>query len=445
MAAAALSVGIAVCGVVGVGYLVVRHELQGQLDRQLSGQADRVGRLRGVLPPQFRRFGDQNGYVQLVPATGEPRAPADQVALPVTGTDRAIAAGRSGPAYRNLDLAGSAVRMLTAPVAPGIAVQVALPRGAVDDQLRRLAVAFAGLGVAGLAVAVGLAALVSRPVLAPVGELTDAAERIATTRDLTHRIGGDRRDELGRLAASFDSMLSALEQSVGAQRQLVADASHELRTPLASLRTNVEVLHRLEELPPRSREQVLTAIVGQLEELTGLVGDVVELARGEEPPRRLEEVPFDRIVAAAVARAGRHWPAVRFDLRTEPVVVRAEAARLDRAVANLLDNAAKFTDGNGNGAGAASPAVDVRLTAAGVLTVRDHGPGIPADALPHAFDRFYRADQARGLPGSGLGLAIVRQVADSHHGHVTVSNAPAGGVLATLTLPALPGVPEQLS
>jgi two-component system sensor histidine kinase MprB len=453
VAAAALSVGIAVCGVVGVGYLVVRHELQGQLDRQLSGQADRIGRLRGVLPSQFRRFGDPAGYTQLVPVTGEPRTPAGQVALPVSGTDRAVAAGQGGPVYRDLAVDGNAVRMLTAPAAPGVAVQVALPREAVDDQLRRLAVAFGGLAAIGLAAAVGLAWLVSRPVLAPVGELTDTAERIAATRDLTHRIGGHRRDELGRLAASFDSMLSALEQSVGAQRQLVADASHELRTPLASLRTNVEVLHRLDELPPHAREQVLTAIVGQLEELTGLVGDVVELARGEEPPRRLQEVPFDKIVTAAVARAGRHWPAVRFDVRTEPVVVRAEAARLDRAVANLLDNAAKFANGaralddpsaagssaaGSSAAGRDAAAVEVRLTAAGVLTVRDHGPGIPADALPHVFDRFYRADQARGLPGSGLGLAIVRQVADSHGGTVAVANAAAGGAVATLILPALP-------
>jgi len=297
------------------------------------------------------------------------------------------------------------------------------------------------LGAAGLAAAVGLAALVSRPVLAPVGELTEAAERIAATRDLALRIADDRRDELGRLAASFNSMLSALESSARAQRQLVADASHELRTPLASLRTNVEVLHRLDELPPASRDQVLTGIVGQLEELTALVGDLVELARGEERPRRLIEVPFDRIVTAAVTRAARHWPATRFDARTAPVLVCGEPARLDRAVANLLDNAAKFA-GSSNGA---PRAVEVRLTAGGVLTVRDHGPGIPADALPHVFDRFYRADQARGLPGSGLGLAIVKQVADSHGGRVEVANAAGGGTLASLQLPPLAAdIPENL-
>jgi two-component system, OmpR family, sensor histidine kinase MprB len=431
VAAAALAVGIAVCGVAGVGYLLVRHELQGQLDRQLRGQAERIIRLQGVLVPPLRRFGDPNGYTQLVPAAGAPRVPVGQVGLPVTGADRAVAGGRQGPRYRDIQVAGAQVRMLTAPLSPGLAVQIALPREALDGQLRRLAVAFAALAGLGLAAAVGLAALVSRRALAPVGQLTDAAERIAATRDLTHRIGGGRRDELGRLAASFDSMLSALEQSAGAQRQLVADASHELRTPLASMRTNVELLDRLEELPPAARAQVLAAIVSELEELTGLVGDLVELARGEAQPRRLEEVPFDRIVVAAVARAARHWPAARFDVQAEPVAVCAEPARLDRAVANLLDNAAKFADGT-------APRVEVRLTAAGVLTVRDHGPGVPAAAIPHVFDRFYRADQARALPGSGLGLAIVRQVAGSHGGSVTLANAESGGAVATLTLPALP-------
>ena len=373
VAAAALSVGIVLLGVVGLGYLVVRHELQGQLDRQLHAQADRLGRVWSIAapaelpPPLFRRFGELNGYTQFLPATGAPLTPPGQAPLPVNEMDRAVAAGAHPAVIEDVPVAGAAVRMLTQPIDGG-AVQVALPRGAVDDQLRRLAVAFGVLGAAGLAAAVGLAALVSRPVLAPVGELTEAAERIAATRDLALRIADDRRDELGRLAASFNSMLSALENSARAQHQLVADASHELRTPLASLRTNVEVLHRLDELPDASRDQVLTGIVGQLEELTALVGDLVELARGEERPRRLIEVPFDRIVTAAVARAARHWPATRFDASTEPVLVCGEPARLDRAVANLLDNAAKFAGSNG-----APGTVQVRLTAGGVLTVRDHG------------------------------------------------------------------------
>jgi two-component system sensor histidine kinase MprB len=455
VAVAALTVAVAVSGVMVVAYVIVRHELIGQLDRQLRSQADRLGTLHalgvrdgdltlnrggpGGIGSLRLRFGDQRGYGQYLPPTGPPEVPADQGTLPVTATDRAIASGKGAARFRDTDVGGNPIRLLTAPASGGGAMQVALPRGAVDDQLRRLTLAFAGLGAAGLAVAIGLGWTVSRRVLAPVGQLTEAAERIAATRDLTHRIGADRRDEIGRLANSFDSMLSALQQSVTAQRQLVADASHELRTPLASLRTNVEVLHRVAELPEHAREQVLTAIVEQLGELTTLVGDVVELARGDEPVGRLTEVAFDRIVGAAVDRAARHWPRIGFAAELALVTVRADAARLDRAVTNLLDNAAKFA-GTRIPAGTGSPpeVVEVSLAADGTLTVRDHGPGIPEEALPHVFDRFYRADQARALPGSGLGLAIVAQVAASHHGRAEIVNAEGGGVAATLWLPPIP-------
>jgi two-component system, OmpR family, sensor histidine kinase MprB len=427
-----------------VAYVIVRRELVGQLDRQLSTQANRFATARAFLggPPPGAgrlnglRFGDQRGYSQFLPATGPPVVPTDQVTLPVTAADRSVASGQSGALLRDGTVGGTRIRIRTVAVTGG-AIQVALPRTAVDDQLRRLTLAFGGLGGAGLAVAIGLGWVVSRRVLAPVGQLTEAAERIAATRDLTHRIGADRGDEIGRLAASFDSMLSALQHSVSAQRQLVADASHELRTPLASLRTNVEVLHRVAELPDHTRDQVLTAIVDQLGELTTLVGDVVELARGDEPVGRLAEVSYDRIVGAATDRAARHWPAIHFDLALEPVTVSADAARLDRAVTNLLDNAAKFAAARVP-APSGAETVAVRLATDGTLTVRDHGPGIPAEALPHVFDRFYRADQARALPGSGLGLAIVAQVADSHHGRVTIENADGGGVLATLWLPPIP-------
>ncbi|HSV67988.1 MAG TPA: HAMP domain-containing sensor histidine kinase [Mycobacteriales bacterium] len=444
--AAAVAVAFAVSGVVAVGYLVVRHELLGQVDRQLTAQADRARRLADLLPPARQvpplrpRFGDPGAYLQVTSTSGPVGQPSDQtVTLPVTDADRAVAAGRLDRVIRNATVADVPVRMVTVagPAGSGTAIQVALPIDGVTAQLNRLTVAFVALGVAGLAAAVVLARLVARPALAPVSELTETAERIAATRDLTHRIAVTRHDELGRLAASFNSMLQALEESVGAQRQLVADASHELRTPLASLRTNVEILHRVDELDPATREQVLTAIVGQVEELTGLIGDVVELARGEEPAQQWAQVRFDPIVRHAAARAGRHWPGIAFDVRTEPVLVLAVPGRLDRAVANLLDNAAKF----GAGVPGESPPgrVAVTLAADGRLTIRDHGPGIPAEALPHVFDRFFRADQARGLPGSGLGLAIVAQVAASHGGRVAIRNDPDGGAVAELTIPPLDG------
>jgi two-component system, OmpR family, sensor histidine kinase MprB len=435
VAAAMLAAVISVSGVIGVAYVAVRHELRGQLDSQLRResvllrQRAAVGGRDPLLEAQLRTaFGEVGGYLQVVGVGGDAATPRGQVvALPFGPADVQVAARTRAEVWRDTRVDGRHVRMLTTPLLPTLALQVAIPANTVDAQLRRLATAFALVAAAGLAAAAALVWGASRRALAPVAGLTDAAERIAATRDLTLRIDASRQDELGRLAASFNTMLGALEQSVGAQRQLVADASHELRTPLASLRTNVEVLQRLDELPEDVRAEVLTAIVGQTEELTALVSDVVELARGDEPREALEDVAFDEVVARAVDRARRHWPNAEFTLATEPVTVRGVTRRLDRAVANLIDNAAKFS-----GPGAR---VEVAVTKDGRLTVRDHGPGVPGDALAHVFDRFYRAEEARALPGSGLGLAIVKQFAESHGGRVSLTNAEDGGTVAELVLP----------
>jgi two-component system sensor histidine kinase MprB len=430
VAVAMLAVVVAVSGVVGVAFLTVRRELRAPLETQLRRQTLNLQRqaaigLRDPFGVQLQtRVGEIGGYAQVVDAQG---TTASTAALPVGPADRAVASSGRGEVLRDVSVDGARFRMLTSPLVSGYAVQVALPEATVQRQLRRLAAAFALLAATGLALAAALAWAVSRTALAPVKGLTDAAGQIAATRDLTLRIDESRRDELGRLAASFNTMLAALEQSVGAQRRLVADASHELRTPLTSLRTNVEVLRRVDELPAGVREEVITGIVGQVEELTSLVSDVVELARGEEPEEALEEVAFDDVVQNAVDRARRHWPAAELVVATEPVRVRGVARRIERAVTNLLDNAAKFS-----GPGAR---IDVRLAADGRLTVRDHGPGIPQEALPHVFGRFYRADEARALPGSGLGLAIVKQAAEAQGGSVSVANAPGGGTVAELRLP----------
>jgi signal transduction histidine kinase len=209
------------------------------------------------------------------------------------------------------------------------------------------------------------------------------------------------------------------------------DASHELRTPLASLRTIVEILGDLVRLSPAQRQATLAGIVSQLEELTGLVADVVELARGEAPANLYDDLAFDDLVERAVERARRHWPAVTFHSAVEPVQVRGVASRLDRAVANMLDNAGKFSPPGAY--------VDVQLASDGTLSVADRGPGVPDQSLPFVFDRFYRADEARALPGSGLGLAIVKQVVEEHGGTISLVNRPGGGAMATMTIPTLVG------
>jgi two-component system sensor histidine kinase MprB len=218
-----------------------------------------------------------------------------------------------------------------------------------------------------------------------------------------------------------------LDQSARVQRRLVADASHELRTPVTSLRTNIEVLERADELPVGERARLITDVVEQLEELSSLINDLIELAREDEHVDAREDVRLDMLVAEAIERARLHAPAASFAAQLEPTLVSGVPGRLDRAVNNLLDNAVKF-------AGTDKP-IEVRLHD-GELEVRDHGPGIDAADLPHVFDRFFRGDRSRALPGSGLGLAIVRQVAELHAGSVSADLAPGGGTVVRLRVPA---------
>jgi two-component system sensor histidine kinase MprB len=309
----------------------------------------------------------------------------------------------------------------------GRAIQVARSLDDVDDTLSDLALILALVSAAGIGLAGGLGYLVSRAAVAPVERLRRAAEQVATTHDLSRRIDAAGTDELAALARSFNLMLNALESSLDAQRQLVADASHELRTPLASLRTNIEVLSRSERISEGDRRALLVDVIDQLEELTELVGDLVELARDAEHEQEPAElVRLDLIVADAIERRRLTAGGVEFGLDSVPSTVLAVERRLERAVANLLDNAVKWSPPGGR--------VEVRV-AAGELSVRDHGAGLAPEDLPHIFDRFYRSVAARGLPGSGLGLAIVRQVAETQGGSVSVANADGGGAIFVLSLP----------
>jgi two-component system, OmpR family, sensor histidine kinase MprB len=274
----------------------------------------------------------------------------------------------------------------------------------------------------------------------PLKRLTRATEHVAQTQDLSGRIAPTGEDEIGRLAKSFNSMLDALEHSMGAldasvhaQRQLVADASHELRTPVTSMRTNIEILQQAHDMAPGERERMLGDVVEQIEELTLLMNDLIDLARGEEPHLDAEDVRLDLVATQIVERARRRSPSTTFLVDLEPRMVVGVPARLERAIGNLVDNAVKYSP--------PGEPVEINLHHC-ELTVRDHGPGISAEDLPHVFDRFYRGAEARGRPGSGLGLAIVRQVADQHDGSVAAEPAPGGGTLMRLRMPAVavPGV-----
>src|SRR5205085_8312322 len=258
--------------------------------------------------------------------------------------------------------------------------------------------------------------------LEPVRRMTGATEKVAETGDLSERIETHGADELSRLGASFNAMLAALEDSTRKQRQLVADASHELRTPLTSLRTNIEVLAGERTLPPGERERLLHDVIEQLGEMTTLIAGLIELARAEEQPDEPEDVRLDLVAADAVERARRNQPGVEFETDLHESLVHGVPSTIERAVANLLDNAAEWSPPGGP--------VEVGVRG-GTVTVRDHGPGIEPEDLPYVFDRFYRARSARGLPGSGLGLAIVRQVAEAHGGEVVAERAHGGGTQMT--------------
>jgi two-component system sensor histidine kinase MprB len=279
-----------------------------------------------------------------------------------------------------------------------------------------------------------LGRLAARRVLVPLAEVAGAVERIGLTDEgLRMRLEPRADDEVGQLAQRFNEMLGrlehsrdALDDSVRAQRQLIADASHELRTPITSLRTNVELLMAEAELPPEDRRRLLADVVEQTEELTALVGDLIELGRGDLPAESVEDVRLDHVVEESIARARRNTPSILIHDELHPVIVRGVPERLGRAVNNLLDNAARYCP--------PGTPVEVAVDAAGVR-VRDHGPGIAAEDLPYIFDRFFRGAAARGRQGSGLGLAIVRQVAQQHGGSVSVENAPGGGALFRVRLP----------
>jgi two-component system sensor histidine kinase MprB len=392
-----------------------------------------------VLPAP--RLGGATGFVQLFQSNGQVlRSEGKGSLLPVTAATRAVAAGRRKAFFSNATVGGTHVRILTER-APEVGVwQVALPLTDEDSTLSHLKLVLALVCLGGIALAAALGLFVSRAALVPVRRLTGAAERVARTQDLGHRIQAGEEDELGRLAGSFNTMLAALERSRLAQRQLVSDASHELRTPLTSVQANLDALAMGDELPARERARILTAAQAQLRELTVLVGDLVDLSKTEVQEVEVEDVRLDLAAAGAIERARLHAPECRFLLDAEPCLVRAAPARLERAIANLLDNACKWNPPTGR----AGDPIEVRVRS-GVLEVRDHGPGIAAEDLPRVFDRFYRSPVARGRPGSGLGLAIVRQMAEGHGGTVHAANDPDGGARLMLELPALEMTDAELA
>ncbi len=440
----AVAAGFAVAVVSLAAYFTMRMELYRQLDSSLKSRAQTAAELQ--LDPQS--FIDQptlflltaENKVFFVTADGRVYYSArdrDLAQSLGSGPEIAVAAGNSATALRTLRVDGVDYRIATAPSGPGRALVLARSMTDVTTTLDHLRVVTFSVGIAGIVFAAVAGLIVARAGLRPVERLTEATEHVAQTGDLTP-IDLDSRDEIGRLARSFNAMLAALDLSRTRQRQLVADAGHELRTPLTSLRTNLDLLAQSDAagangLSPADRASLLVDVRAQVEELSGLVSDLVELARDDAPSTELEEVEFAAIVERAIERVRRRASGLRFDARLSSWMVLGDSNALERAVTNLLDNAAKWSPPGG--------CVRVELHG-GRLSVADDGPGIAEADLPHVFDRFYRSTDARSMPGSGLGLAIVRQVATRHAGTVSAGRAGSGGALMAFQLPGRPA-PES--
>jgi two-component system sensor histidine kinase MprB len=434
---AALTVAPVIVVACVVTYFVVRSVEYGQIDQSLRLQARNTALRPHIgLNPSFEisvpqvGYGGPSGYYQVLDADGNvvARYPTEETRpLPVNDDDRGVAAGSLPETAHDATAPGGVhVRILTRRVGDSeLTLMAAQPLTDIDKNLDYLRLALLLVSAGGIALSALLGRVIAQAALRPIHRLRQAVDHVTETGDMSQRVPHEGEDELGRLGTHFNSMLGALDRALRTQRQLVADASHELRTPLASLRTNIEVLQRSPDLHGAERDRMLKDVVSQVEQLTRLIQDLIDLARGDQAPEEQEEVRLDWIVAAAVERAATNWPAVTFDARLVESVVVGQSNRLDRAVSNLLDNAGKWSP--------PGSLVEVRVTDHEV-SVRDHGPGIDRADLPYVFDRFWRAPAARAMPGSGLGLSIVRQVAESHGGTVTAELPAGGGTLMRLKL-----------
>jgi two-component system, OmpR family, sensor histidine kinase MprB len=433
---ATMAVGISVALVAVAAYFTVRHQLQSTLDDSLYRRATEAASSPALseltandVPPWMVGAADVKiGFITSDGRIVEAADPSGQP-IPVGKPELAVARGEDSYSCRTIHSEGGDYRVATVPASDdGVALMLAQSLANNQHTLDKLGFVMFAFGALGVIAAALAGWAVARNGLRPVRRLTEAAEDIARTEQLDP-IEVEGNDEIARLATAFNAMLAALSASRDRQRQLVADAGHELRTPLTSLRTNLDLLTQADArggLSPESRAELMDDVRFQIEELTTLIGDLTELARDEPTPVTLEPVDLAEVVDRAVERVRRRASSLHYDVRTEPWWVTGEAAALERAATNLLDNAAKWSPPLG--------VVTVRLVDGG-LTVADQGQGIAEADLPHVFDRFYRSQESRTMPGSGLGLSIVRQIVERHGGDVRAGRSADGGAELRITLP----------
>ncbi len=433
-----MAVGLAVALVALAVFLTVRMQMQASLDESLLNRTKKAAAnapaLSELIANQIPAFATGAADVRIIYVSKDRQAFSldETTDIQLGQPEYDVATGARKESIRTIRVGGEHYRVAAAPINDRYALVLVQSLDSQETVLKRLGAVMLLFGLAGVVGAAAAGWGVARNGLRPVRRLTEAVEEIARTEDLAPLpVEGD--DEIARLATAFNGMLAAVAASRDRQRRLVADAGHELRTPLTSLRTNLDLLTQADEtggLPPEQKAELLADVRAQLEELSTLVGDLVELARDEPPAANVVE-SFDlaEVVDRAAARVRLRAPRSEFDVATLPWWVVGESGAVERAVTNLLDNAAKW--------GPADGTITVRL-ANGMLTVDDQGPGIDPADLPHVFERFYRSRESRSMPGSGLGLAIVHQIVERHSGAVTAGDAPGGGTRMSMWLPGNP-------
>lgn len=422
----AAAVAVSAIAAAAVMYVMVQGQLLKAFDDTLTDTANSAQVLGPRSDPRFPSrsgtlllSGRPDIFAQIVDGSGAVVS-ADGEPAPglVSSEVREVASGQRTSAFADVTSENTHWRIYAVPLGPGRALELARPLTEIDAALASTRLALIGLALAAAVLAAALAAIVARAALRPVAKLTATVEDVTRTRDLSRRVAAKGGDELSRLGTSFDAMLGQLETSLRSQRQLVADASHELRTPLTSLRTNLELLERGQPEDPVERQQILGDLVRQMERMTLLVHDLLEVAREEDSPMPFEKLQLDEVVHEVVDDVSFRYPKVHFNVTSVPSSINGVKVRVARAITNLLDNAAKYSP----------PGATVDVTVAnGEVSVRDHGPGVSPEDASRVFDRFWRSNDARQLPGSGLGLSIVKDVAESHGGSVTLERPIDGG------------------
>ena len=422
-----LLAAVATTAVGAWSYMSTREELQNAIDRSLSAAshtsyAEDAARAAAGLPGARPGVFDQI-FVQAIDGTGT-FARFVQLPIPVTDADTNVARTRRGQARHNVTIDGQPYRVLTFPSATGGAIMLARSLSETNNSLNAILRHTLWAVLIAVVASAIVGWLIGRQLTRRLERLTDAASLVATTGRLDVEVPTEGTDEAAQLGTAFNGMLGALARSRQEQTQLVQDAGHELRTPLTSLRTNVSVLRDFDRLDPDERDRLIADLDSESRELTALVNELVELATDRRDAEPLQHVRLGDIASRVAERVHRRTGR-DVQLTADNSSVDGQAAALERAVLNLVDNAAKF-----------APQGPIEVTVADhAVVVRDHGPGIGDVDLPHVFDRFFRAVDQRSKPGSGLGLAIVKSVVDAHGGTVVARNAADGGAELGFVLP----------